>query len=262
MLCVTVPLAHDAAQPLSPSLRFASRSNWSALRILLLHLLFAMSQPRLRTCSSRTTLVRKTCDLSAGAAGARYTFCTYNLRMSCRSCGSALRVLTKHRFASKENRKVERRHSESASTEAFAWRHSGSASTGRISAEGSPRARRIQRERFDTHNLCRGLAESNSESASTRAISAKGSPSKTNSHGATARALRHAQSLQRACREQDEFARRHSESAFTHRISAEGSPTARQIRTTPQREYFDTHNLRRGFVESKTNSHGATARAL
>ena len=32
--------------------------------------------------------------------------------------------------------------------------------------------------------------------------------------------------------------------------------------TAPQRERFDTHKLRRGFAESKTNSHGATARAL
>ena len=32
--------------------------------------------------------------------------------------------------------------------------------------------------------------------------------------------------------------------------------------TAPQRERFDTRNLRRGFAETKTNSHGATARAL
>ena len=30
----------------------------------------------------------------------------------------------------------------------------------------------------------------------------------------------------------------------------------------PQQERFDTHNLRRGFAETKTNLHGATARAL
>ena len=38
--------------------------------------------------------------------------------------------------------------------------------------------------------------------------------------------------------------------------------SSRQIRTGPQREHFDTHDLRRGFVKTKTNSHGATARAL
>ena len=32
--------------------------------------------------------------------------------------------------------------------------------------------------------------------------------------------------------------------------------------TAPQRERFDTHDLRRRFAETKTNSHGATARAL
>ena len=131
----------------------------------------------------------------------------------------------------------------------FARRHSESASTRRISAEGSPRSRQIrtapQRERFDTHDLRRGFAAL-----------------KTNSHGATARALRHARSPQRVHRAQDKFARRHSESASTRTISAEGSPRSRQIRTAPQRERFDTHDPRRGFIGLKTNSHGATARAL
>ena len=131
----------------------------------------------------------------------------------------------------------------------FARRHSESASTRRISAEGSPRSRQIrtapQRERFDTHELRRGFAKV-----------------KTNSHGATARALRHAGSPQRVRRAQDKFARRHSESASTRTISAEGSPRSRQIRTAPQRERFDTQDLRRGFAKVKTNSHGATARAL
>ena len=35
-----------------------------------------------------------------------------------------------------------------------------------------------------------------------------------------------------------------------------------QNRTAPQRERFDTHDVRRGFAETKKNSHGATARAL
>ena len=66
----------------------------------------------------------------------------------------------------------------------FARRHSESASTRTISAESSPRPRQIhkppQRERFDTHHLRKGLAETktprNGESASTRTISAAGSP--------------------------------------------------------------------------------------
>ena len=102
-----------------------------------------------------------------------------------------------------------------------------------------------QRERFDTHDLRRGFAEL-----------------KTHSHGATPRALRHARSPQRVRRAQDTFARRHSESASTRTISAEGSPSSSQICTVLQRERFDTHDLRRGFAELKTNSHGATARAL
>ena len=62
------------------------------------------------------------------------------------------------------------------------------------------------------------------------------------SKGATATAGR---------REQDEFARRHSNS--TSRIYAKGSPPAKQNHTAPQRERSDTHNLRRGFTELKTN---------
>ena len=131
----------------------------------------------------------------------------------------------------------------------FARRHSQSASTRTISVEGSPSSRQIrtapQPERFDTHDLRRGFGEL-----------------KTNSHGATARELRHARSPQRVRRAQDKFARRHSQSASTRTISAEGSPSSRQIRTAPQPERFDTHDLRRGFAERKTNSHGATARAL
>ena len=53
-------------------------------------------------------------------------------------------------------------------------------------------------------------------------------------------------------RAQETFARRHSESASTRAISAEGSPSSRHIRTAPQRERFDTHDLRRGFAELKT----------
>ena len=59
----------------------------------------------------------------------------------------------------------------------------------------------------------------------------------TNSHGATARALGHAGSLQRVRPALFNFARRHSEGALTR-------------------------NPRRGFVGHITNSHGATARAL
>ena len=131
----------------------------------------------------------------------------------------------------------------------FARGHSESAWTRTISAEGSPRPRQIrtapQRERFDAQDLRRGFAKV-----------------KTNSHGATARALRHARSPQRVRRDQDRFARRHSESASTRTIPAEGSSGSRQIRTAPQRERFDTHDLRRGFAALKTNLHGATARAL
>ena len=58
--------------------------------------------------------------------------------------------------------------------------------------------------------------------------------------------------FQRSFREQ-EYARRHSESASTRTISAEGSPRLRQIRTAPQRERFDAHDLRRGSRAHRRN---------
>ena len=55
------------------------------------------------------------------------------------------------------------------------------------------------------------------------------------------------------------FNENHSESDPTRAIPAEGSSASVQIRTAPQRERSDAHNLRRGFVG---DVHGAAARAL
>ena len=127
----------------------------------------------------------------------------------------------------------------------FARRHSESASTRTISAEGSPRSRQIrtapQRERFDARSPQR-VHQAQDKFARRRSESER--------------------SPQRVRRAQDKFARRHSESASTRTIPAEGSSGSRQIRTAPQRERFDTRDPRRGFIGLKTNSHGATARAL
>ena len=284
-------------------MRFSSRS-CSSLRVLRLYLKVAIFQPELQEHAPRTTFVLKSCDFQAGAAADQGGIepGTAGLRKQARTP----RDNFQKPFASK---KIARRHSESASTrtisaegssgsrqmrtapqrersdmhdprrgfiglktnshgataralrhagspqrvrqgqDKFARHHSESASTRTISAEGSPRSRQIrtapQRERFDTHDPRRGFIGL-----------------KTNSHGATARALRHARSPQRVRRAQDKFARRHSESASTRTIPAEGSSGSRQIRTAPQRERFDTHDPRRGFIGLKTNSHGATARAL
>ena len=248
-------------------MRFSSRS-CSSLRVLRLYLKVAIFQPELQEHAPRTTFVLKSCDFQAGAAAdqggiepgtaglrkqaraprdnfrkpfreqenrtapQRERFDTHDLRrgfirLKTDAHGATARAIRHARSPQRVHRAQDK----------FARRHSESASTRRISAEGSPRSRQIrtapQRERFDTHDL-----------------------RKTNSHGATARALRHARSPQ------DKFARRHSESASTRTISAEGSPRSRQIRTAPQRERSDTHDPRRGFIGLKTNSHGATARAL
>ena len=231
-------------------MRFSSRS-CSSLRVLRLYLKVAIFQEH----APRTTFVLKSCIFKPELPRTRGE--SNPGPRDCESRRAHHETTSKSRFASK---KIARRHSESASTRT-------------ISAEGSSGSRQMrtapQRERSDTHDPRRGFIGL-----------------KTNSHGATARALRHAGSPQRVRQGQDKFARRHSESASTRtisaegsprsskfarrhsesastrRISAEGSPRSRQIRTAPQRERFDTHDLRRGFAKVKTNSHGATARAL
>ena len=212
-------------------MRFSSRS-CSSLRVLRLYLKVAIFQPELQEHAPRTTFVLKSCDFQAGAAADQGGIepGTAGLRKQAR----APRDNFQKPFREQENRTAP------------------------------------QRERFDTHDLCRGFIglKTDAHGATARAIRHARSPQRVhraqdlNSHGATARALRHAGSPQRVRQGQDKFARRHSESASTRTISAEGSSGSRQIRTAPQRERFDTQDLRRGFAKVKTNSHGATARAL
>ena len=264
-------------------MRFSSRS-CSSLRVLRLYLKVAIFQPELQEHAPRTTFVLKSCDFQAGAAAdqggiepgtaglrkqartprdnfqkpfreqenrtapQRERFDTHDLRrgfigLKTDAHGATARAIRHARSPQRVHRAQDK----------FARRHSESASTRRFSAEGLPRSRQIrtapQRERFDTHDLRRGFAKV-----------------KTNSHGATARALRHARSPQRVRQGQDKFARRHSESASTRTISAEGSPRSRQIRTAPQRERFDTHDLRRGFAAqdkfARRHSESASTRTI
>ena len=209
------------------------------LRVLCLYLKVAIFQPELREHAPHTTSVLKSCDLPAGAAGARsaYYVCTEKLRFASRSCRSTLRVL---RLSSKAAIFLPELPRTRLRKQARKPRDNFQRPFREQENRTAP-----QRERFDTHDLRRGFIGL-----------------KTDAHGATARAIRHARSPQRARRDQDKFARRHSERASTRRISAEGSPRSRQIRTAPQRERFDTQDLRRGFAATKTDSRGATARAL
>ena len=204
------------------------------------------------------TLVPKTCDLSAGAAGVRfaYYFCTYNLCFRSRASGNALRAAT---LVLKTCDLPEMR--ERASHTTFCTynlqmlcRSCGSA------LSVLTRNRESRRASHETASKQRFASEENRkpDGAAARAFA----ESKTHSYGATARALRHAGSLQRVRRAQDKVARRHSQSASTRRISAEGLPRARRIRTALQQERLDTKDLRKGFTARKANSHGATARAL
>ena len=230
-------------------MRFSSRS-CSSLRVLRLYLKVAVFQPlrvlrlRLKAAMFEPELPRtrgeSNRDRGIAKAGVQTTRQLPKAVSRARNSHGATARALRHARSPQRVRQGQ---------DKFARRHSESASTRTIPAEGSSGSRQIrtapQRERFDTHDLRRGFAAL-----------------KTNSHGATARALRHARSPQRVHRAQDKFARRHSESASTRTVSAEGSPRSRQIRAAPQRGRFDTHDPRRGFIGLKTNSHGATARAL
>ena len=88
-----------------------------------------------------------------------------------------------------------------------------------------------QRGRFDTRNPRRGFIGHF-----------------TNLHGATARALGRAGSLQRVHRALSKFARRRSEGALTRAILAEGSLGTLRICTAPQRERLGAQDPCRGFI--------------
>ena len=211
---------------LSSKLRFSSRSCGNVLRVLLWYLKVAI-------CTELKTTARGT---TARAPSSRRT----------RTEPQRERNFDVKRARLTSNAHDPRRGSREPSK--FARRRSESDRTRAIPAEGSPRPRQIrtapQRERSDTHDPRRGFTAT-----------------KTDSHGATARAIRHARSPQRVHRDQDRFARRRSESDPTRTILAEGSPRPRQMRTAPQRERSDTHDPRKWFTATKTDSQGATARA-
>ena len=131
----------------------------------------------------------------------------------------------------------------------FARHHNESAPTRPIPAEGSSASSRMstapQRERSDTPDPCRGFIGELKDS-----------------HGTTARALRHARSLWRVHRRAQGFAQHHSESAPTRPIPVEGSSASSRTRTAPQRERSDTPDPRRGFIGELKDSHGTTATAI
>ena len=123
-------------------LRFSSRSCGSTLRILRLFSKVAIFQPEVQEHAPRTTFVLKSCDFQAGAAADQGGIepATAGLRKQARKP----RDNFQRPFREQQNRTAP------------------------------------QRDRFDTHDLRRGYAET-----------------KKNSHGAKARALRHARSPQR-----------------------------------------------------------------
>ena len=101
-----------------------------------------------------------------------------------------------------------------------------------------------QRERSHTPDPRRGFAGERSDTPDPR----RGFAGELkDSHGTTARALRHARSPQRVHRR-----------AQGRPIPAEGSPASSRIRTAPQRERSDTPDPCRGFIGELKDSHGTT----
>ena len=144
------------------ALRKCCRSCGNGLRVRFLYLKIAMFQPELRECAPRTTFVLKSCDFPAGAAGAR----------------SAYYVCTyKLRFSSRSCRstlRILRLYLKAA-----------------IFKPELPRTR-------GNRTRDRGIAKAGAQT--TRQLP-KAISRATKSHGATARALRHARSPQRARRD-------------------------------------------------------------
>ena len=134
------------------------------------------------------------------------------------------------------------------STAGWARHHSENAPTRAIPVEGSSASSRMgtapQRERSDTPNPCRGFIGPRQDG-----------------RGTTARALRHARSLQRVHRSTAGWARHHSENAPTRAIPVEGSSASSRMGTAPQRERADTPDPCRGFIGELKDGHGTTARA-
>ena len=142
-----------------------------------------------------------------------------------RKCGSALRILLLYSILTQTTAR-EIRHARSSQRVRrpackFARRHSESGPTRTIPAEGSSASVQIrkapQRERSDTHDPRRGFIGQ-----------------RANSHGAAARAIRHARSPQRVRRPACKFARRHSEIAPTRTIYSQRVHPASARQTHPR----------------------------
>ena len=159
----------------------------------------------------------------------------------------------------------------SESAQGWARHHSESDPTRPIPAEGSPASSRMgtapQRERSDTPDPRRGFAGERSDTPNPR----RGFAGELkDSHGTTARALRHARSPQRV--HIGELKDSHGTTPIpaegspasdpTRPIPAEGSPASSRIRTAPQRERSDTPDPRRGFTAPHRSPQRVRRRAI
>ena len=215
--------ASDSAQV---ALRKCCRSCGNVLRVLRLYLKVAIFQPELREHAPHTTSVLKVAIFQPELQeyGPRAT-----LRFSSRSCGGVLRVLylylKKLRFSSLS----------SGSTLRILRLYLKVAIFQPEVQEHAPRTTFVLKSCDFQAGAAVDQGESNPRP---RDCESRRANHETTSKGRFA---------------SKKIARRHSESASTRTISAEGSPRLRHIRTAPQRERFDAHDLRRGSRAHRRN---------
>ena len=257
--------------------QFCSRSSGNALRVLLLRFKLASIQPELRTCTSRTTFVDRSCEFRAGAAGARfsrylrcdcaagaagvlfvYYFCTQQLRFcSLRECSLhttfVSQKLLKITIFNPERQCSSRSPACVLETEisagaagmnftlvlenCYSWAGAG-ADKGKIEP-ATPRLRKQARK--PRHNFQRPFASSESEKI--RTVPQR---ERFDTHDLRRRFAALKPNSHGATARALQHARSPCESSSTRTISAEASARPRQLRTAPQRERFDTRDLRRG----------------
>ena len=226
------------------NVRFCSRASRNALHVLLF-LTLANFQPDLRECTSRTTFVLTVCDFAAASGNALHVL-LWHLKLA--TCQPELRallfVLELGHFVPELRKRTARTTFalRSCELQPKLWVCSSRATFVIHSYDFNPELPRTKQVEPET-TRDRESRRANNETTPNTGLQAKRTEK---SNGSAARALRRAGSPHKVRREQDALARRHSESASPRTISAEGSPSSRQIRPAPQRERFDTQDLRRG----------------
>ena len=207
------------------------------LRVLRLYLKVAIFQPELREHAPHTTSVLKSCDFPVGAAGVRSAYYVAIFKPELRRCAPRTTFVLKS---------CDFQAGAAADQGGIEPATAGLQKQARKPRDNFQRPFREQenwpkRERFDTHNLRRGFAET-----------------KINSHGATARALRRARSPQREFLNLDHANLRRGSRAQPRESPQRVARTA-EIVKSPQFLILDHANFRRGSRAYRRNRNFLTS---